>query len=157
MTCSSFLIPFDYRISSMADELSDIVKLLFAELKDLKSSFNSLILTSTASLVIVFGWFMTSADAQRLVQSNQTTACMVSVGLIMTFVSLVYCHWRWWYHSKKVKSLLSATQGFSSDDYFKQHIINASTVIIMELTQLTLIICFMWVLWHIEVPPPARH
>lgn len=128
---------------------TEIGELLFLEMKELQQGSFSLILTSTASFLLVFGWFMTSPTAQKLIQSSKRIVWIVSSGLITTFFSLVYIQYRLWHTSQELIMQIPETRFFSRFEQYKFRLINGTTVSLMESGQLMLILLFIIAIFHI--------
>jgi hypothetical protein len=124
-------------------------ELLFKELNDLLDSFFGLIVTSTASMLLVFGWFMTSETAQKLIRNSKLIVWMLTAGLITTFLSMMFMHFRLYDTSQEIARLIPETDYFPNEKYYSYKILRLRTVIVMELAQLALITFFLVVLWHI--------
>jgi hypothetical protein len=129
--------------------MKSLCELLFEDLKDLQQGSFSLMITSTATFLIVFGWFMTSATAQKLIKESMKVIQIVSAGLIITFLALVYIQWRLWSTSQEVSQLMWDASFPYGRKFYDHRIIHGVTVSIMEFVQLALIVLFIVAMVHI--------
>ncbi|MEO6522331.1 MAG: hypothetical protein ABIN91_11675 [Mucilaginibacter sp.] len=120
----------------------DLFEYLFTDLKEAYETYIKYVLTTTATQILIIGWFITSSDkaSKFIVGVSNKGSTYVFYLVIATFILVEICVSQFmWRESKKLGGLIKELE-FVNERYFERKIMNGWLVTGMVLAHVVLYI-----------------